>query len=137
VARKNSRSSTVVALPVEKSLTQGSRVALPPGERTLSFGDKWAYAPAPEAHNYIELKPRYQHFINGRFVAPHSGKYFPSINPATEEQLAEIADGDAYDVDAAVKAARAAYKNVWGKNARPRTREISLPDRAAHSGEIA
>nr|MBA3272378.1 aldehyde dehydrogenase family protein [Chthoniobacterales bacterium] len=51
----------------------------------------------------------------GKFVAPHSGKYFPSINPATEEQLAEIADGDAYDVDNAVKAARAAYKNVWGK----------------------
>ncbi|HEV8185751.1 MAG TPA: aldehyde dehydrogenase family protein, partial [Chthoniobacterales bacterium] len=61
------------------------------------------------------MKRRYEHFIKGKFVAPHSGKYFPSINPATEEQLAEIAEGDAQDVDLAVKAARAAYKNVWSK----------------------
>jgi aldehyde dehydrogenase (NAD+) len=115
VARKNIRSSAVVPVSVEKSLAHGSRVALPPDERRLNFGDRWSYAPAPEANNYIALKPRYQHFINGRFVAPQSGKYFPSINPATEEQLAEIAEGDARDIDAAVKAARAAYKNVWGK----------------------
>ncbi|MDQ3626073.1 MAG: aldehyde dehydrogenase family protein [Verrucomicrobiota bacterium] len=81
----------------------------------MTFGDKWSYAPAPEAHDYIQRKKRYQLFINGKFVAPQSGKYFPSINPATEEKLAEIAEGDARDVDAAVKAARAAYKNVWSK----------------------
>ncbi|MFL6568358.1 MAG: aldehyde dehydrogenase family protein [Chthoniobacterales bacterium] len=63
----------------------------------------------------MQLRKRYQHFINGKFVTPHSRKYFQSINPATEEQLAEIAEGDAYDVDQAVKAARAAYKNVWSK----------------------
>ncbi len=113
--RKNSRSAAVVALPIEKSLTYSSRVALAPNERTLNFGDRWNYAPAPEANNYIQLRKRYQHFINGKFVAPHSGKYFPSINPATEERLAEIAEGDEHDVDLAVKAARAAYKNVWGK----------------------
>ncbi len=88
---------------------------MPPSERRLSFGDRWSYAPAPEAHNYIELKKRYSLFIDGKFVAPHSGKYFPSINPATEEKLAEIAEGDAHDIDRAVKAARAAYKGVWGK----------------------
>ncbi len=115
MARKNSRSSELVAVPAEKSLNHPSRVALAPNERTLTFGNKWEYAPAPEANNYIQLKSRYQHFINGKFVAPHSGKYFPSINPATEAQLAEIAEGDAYDVDQAVKAARAAYKNVWSK----------------------
>ncbi|MBA2430892.1 MAG: aldehyde dehydrogenase family protein, partial [Chthoniobacterales bacterium] len=81
----------------------------------MNFGGKWEFAPAPEQSDYIKLKPRYQHFINGKFVAPHSGKYFPSINPATEQKLAEIAEGDAHDVDQAVKAARAAYKNVWGK----------------------
>ena len=100
----------------EKALN-GGRIVLPASERRLSFGEKWAYAPAPEAHNYIQLKSRYQHFINGQFVAPHLGKYFPSINPATEEKLAEIAEGDAHDIDRAVKSARAAYKNVWGRMA--------------------
>ncbi|MEP6808967.1 MAG: aldehyde dehydrogenase family protein [Chthoniobacterales bacterium] len=110
--RKRSSSKAVVLAPAE---VIGREAALPPAERKLRFGERWNYAPAPEAHNYIQLKPRYSHYISGKFVAPHSGKYFPSINPATEEQLAEIADGDAHDIDAAVKAARAAYKNVWSK----------------------
>ncbi len=114
MANKNPRSKAVVAVTPEKELS-GGRVALAPNERVLTFGDKWSYAPAPEAHDYIQRKKRYQLFINGKFVAPQSGKYFPSINPATEEKLAEIAEGDARDVDAAVKAARAAYKNVWSK----------------------
>jgi len=113
MARKNSRRGAL-ALQPEKVL-DGGRVVLPPNERKLSFGDRWSYAPAPEAHNYIKLQKRYSLFINGKFVVPHSGKYFPSINPATEEKLAEIAEGDAHDVDRAVKSARAAYKNVWSK----------------------
>ena len=48
-------------------------------------------------------------------MKPHSGKYFPSINPATEEKLTEIAAGDAADVDKAVRAARSAYEKVWSK----------------------
>ena len=88
---------------------------LPPDERRLSFGEKWSYAPAPEASDYIRLKPRYQLFIGGKFVAPQTGKYFDSINPATEERLAEIAEADARDVDLAVKSARRAYSNVWSK----------------------
>ena len=60
---------------------------------SLSFGDRWSYAPAPEANDYIQLKKRYELFIDGQFVRPRSGKYFPSINPATEETLAEIAEG--------------------------------------------
>ena len=114
MARKTPNSKAVIPVVSEKSLN-GGRIALPVAERRLSFGEKWSYAPAPEAHDYIQLKKRYQLFINGKFVAPHSGKYFPSINPATEETLAEIAEADAYDVDQAVKAARAAYKNVWSK----------------------
>ncbi|MDQ3120132.1 MAG: aldehyde dehydrogenase family protein [Verrucomicrobiota bacterium] len=113
MARKNSRRGAL-ALQPEKVL-DGGRVVLPPNERKLSFGDRWSYAPAPEAHNYIKLQKRYSLFINGKFVVPHSGKYFPSINPATEEKLAAIAEGDAHDVDRAVKSARAAYKNVWSK----------------------
>src|SRR5207245_4255394 len=59
--------------------------------------------------------PRYELFIDRKFVAPHSGKYFESINPATEEKLAEIALADEQDVDSAVKAARRAYEKVWSK----------------------
>src|SRR5438309_3911080 len=84
-------------------------------DRTLDFGERWSYAPAPEASNYIKLHDRYQLFINGRFVAPKSGGYFDSINPATEEKLAEIGSANKEDVDLAVKAARRSYKNVWSK----------------------
>ena len=101
--------------PIRASASPDHRVALPPSQRRLDFGDRWDYAPAPEAHGYIELKARYELFINGRFVRPKSGRYFDSINPATEEKLAEIADANARDVDLAVTSARRAYHNVWGK----------------------
>jgi aldehyde dehydrogenase (NAD+) len=91
------------------------RVALPRNERHLNFGERWSYAPAPEANDYIKLQPKYELFINGRFVKPKSGRYFDSINPATEEKLADIADANAKDVAAAVSAARRAYNNVWRK----------------------
>src|SRR5437588_10285208 len=112
MSRKNLRRSEIILLD-EKA--HDGRVAVPPRERHLDFGEKWGYAPAPEAHDYIKLQPRYQLFIGGKFVAPRSGKYFPSINPATEEKLAEIAEADARDIDLAVKSARRAYKNVWSK----------------------
>ena len=83
--------------------------------RSLDFGERWSYAPAPEAHGYIKLRDRYQLFIGGKFVAPKSGEYFDSINPATEEKLTEISFANEKDVDLAVKAARRAYKNAWSK----------------------
>src|SRR5438477_1202227 len=87
----------------------------PIAKRRLDFGERWSYAPAPEASNYIKLRERYQLFINGRFVEPKSGDYFDSINPATEKKLAEIGSANEKDIDLAVKAARRAYKNVWSK----------------------
>ena len=87
----------------------------PIAKRRLDFGERWSYAPALEANSYIKLRNRYQLFINGRFVPPKSGDYFDSINPATEEKLAEIGSANERDVDLAVKAARRAYKNVWSK----------------------
>ncbi|NMC81045.1 MAG: aldehyde dehydrogenase family protein [Chloroflexi bacterium] len=56
-----------------------------------------------------------QLFIDGKFCDGVSGKTFPSINPATGEQIARIAAGDSQDVDLAVKAARRAYEDVWSK----------------------
>lgn len=73
------------------------------------------YAPAPEDTKHISLQKRYELFINGKFVKPNSKKYFDTINPATEEKIAEVADADEKDVDLAVKAARNAYNKVWSK----------------------
>jgi aldehyde dehydrogenase (NAD+) len=74
----------------------------------LIFGDLWEYDPAPESAD-PKLKSRYDLFIGGKFVAPKTGKYFDSINPATEEVLAEIALAGAADVDAAYAAAQKAF----------------------------
>ena len=73
------------------------------------------YSPAPESTNHIEIKERYPLFIKGKFSEPKSGKYFSTINPATEKKLSEVAVANQADVDFAVKSARNAYKNVWSK----------------------
>src|SRR5213595_2715467 len=93
-----------------RSSPESSRRATP----ELIFGDLWDYDPAPETAD-PKLKPRYDLFINGEFVAPKSGKYFDSINPATEQKLAEIALAGHEDVDAAYAAAQRAFDTVWGR----------------------
>lgn len=75
----------------------------------------WNYAPAPESADHIEIKPRYAHFINGQFVKPASGKYFPSINPANGKVLSEVAHGNTKDADLALHAAHTAYSKYWRK----------------------
>src|SRR5262249_12950873 len=57
-----------------------------------------------------------QLFINGQWVDAASGRIFPTPNPATGETLASIAEGDAEDIDRAVRAARRAFEEgPWGK----------------------
>ncbi|MGW4465618.1 aldehyde dehydrogenase family protein [Micromonospora sp. NPDC004704] len=72
------------------------------------------YAPAPESRSVVDLRPSYGLFIDGKFVDPTDGSTFKSVNPATEEVLAEVAEAGPGDVDRAVRAARKAYKKVWG-----------------------
>src|ERR1043166_3679919 len=91
-----------------------ARPVVPLKARRLVFGQKWDYAPAPETYDYIKIAARHELFIDGKFVAPSTGKYFDSINPATEAKLSEVALGAEADVDLAVKAARRAYERVWG-----------------------
>ncbi|MCS7208157.1 MAG: aldehyde dehydrogenase family protein, partial [Fimbriimonadales bacterium] len=76
---------------------------------------RWEYAPSPEPREIVKLQPRYGLFIGGEFVEPHSGRYFTTLNPATEEVLAEVAYADAEDVDRAVRAARHAYETIWSR----------------------
>lgn len=83
--------------------------------KALDFAGSWDYAPSPESTSHVKLKERYDLYIDGKFVAPSSGKYFKTINPATEKTIAEVAYGNEADVDKAVKAARRAYETVWSK----------------------
>ncbi len=71
------------------------------------------YGPAPEDPREAlawldQYKRRFGHFIGGAWQAPLDGKYFDTADPSTGEKLADVAQGSAADVDAAVKAARAA-----------------------------
>jgi acyl-CoA reductase-like NAD-dependent aldehyde dehydrogenase len=56
---------------------------------------------------------RYQLFLDGKFVGSRSGKTFESISPHDRSVVAVVAEGDQADIDAAVKAARAAFEGRW------------------------
>ncbi len=83
--------------------------------KKIEYFTDWKYAPAPEATDHIRLQKQYDLFINGKFVKPNSGKYFDTINPATEEKISSIAESNDKDVDSAVKVARGAYDKTWSK----------------------
>ena len=67
------------------------------------------YAPAPESRAIVDIAPSYGLFIDGEFREAAEGKVFKTVSPATEEVLSEVAQAGADDVEAAVKAARAAF----------------------------
>jgi len=73
------------------------------------------YASAPESPDIVTIDPAYGLFIGGEFVEPASGRMFSTVNPATEDALAEVAEAGDADVDRAVKAARNAFDSVWGQ----------------------
>jgi aldehyde dehydrogenase (NAD+) len=70
------------------------------------------YAPAPESRSVVDIQPSYGLFIDGEFTEPK--ETFKTVNPASEETLAEVGLAGAEDVDRAVAAARRAYEGVWG-----------------------
>ncbi len=72
------------------------------------------YAPAPESRSVVDIASSYGLFINGEFVDAKSGSTFKTVNPATEEVLADISEAGSEDVDRAVAAARTAFETVWG-----------------------
>ena len=76
---------------------------------------KWDYSPAPESRDHIRIDEKYDLFINGTFSPSESGKYFNTINPATEEVIAKVAYASKKDVEKAVKSARTAYEKYWSK----------------------
>ncbi|OYP37741.1 aldehyde dehydrogenase family protein [Rhodopirellula sp. MGV] len=86
---------------------------------------------APKTAADVDVKHT-ECFIDGKWVPAVSGKTFATFNPATEQEIAQIAEGDAADVDAAAKAARHAFETgAWPKmDARDRGRLLyKLADR--------
>jgi acyl-CoA reductase-like NAD-dependent aldehyde dehydrogenase len=79
--------------------------------------DRTAAAAAQDFHQLAAaLKPETRMVINGNIVGAKSGKWFETINPATDEITASVPLGDAEDVDLAVAAARAAFKaGIWSR----------------------
>ena len=98
-------------------------------QRGQDFPPAWEYAPAPESRDVVRLQDRYGLFIGGGFVEPKSGRWFPTIEPATEQILAEVAEAGDEDVDLAVAAARHAYEAGW--------RELPGSERAKYLFRIA
>ena len=74
----------------------------------------WEYAPAPESREIVTIAPENGLFIDGEFAPAADGKQFTTLNPATEEPLATVAEAGQRDVDRAVAAARKAYEQTWG-----------------------
>ncbi|MFP5334793.1 MAG: aldehyde dehydrogenase family protein [Actinomycetes bacterium] len=71
------------------------------------------YAPAPESAALANLQPSYRPFVDGEFV-DGGGEPLKTVNPATEEVLAEVGTAGPEDVERAVAAARRAHEETWG-----------------------
>jgi aldehyde dehydrogenase (NAD+) len=87
------------------------------------------YAAAPESREIVSLEERYGLFVGGEFVEPRSGECQPSLSPATEEPLAEVAYAGPEDVALAVSAAQDAFENGWS--------DIAPSERAKYMYRIA
>lgn len=124
------RNGNTTKAPGTPRLTEGGARGQP-SRPPHHFGD--SYAPAPETVK-VEIKARYGHFIDGKWREPQGERgseaadFFPTINPANEQVLSEIAQGSKGDVDRAVKAARAAL---------PKWQALKATERAKYLFRIA
>jgi aldehyde dehydrogenase (NAD+) len=71
----------------------------------------WDYAPAPEARDLVQLRERYGHFVGGEWLEPSES--YTTIDPSSEEALAEVGQATTEEVEQAVAAARDAFENGW------------------------
>ena len=87
----------------------------------------WEYAPAPEARDLVQLRDRYGLFIGGDWIEPK--ETYETIDPSTEEPLAQVGQATPEEIDLAVKASRDAFENGWST--------ISPTERAKYLFRIA
>jgi aldehyde dehydrogenase (NAD+) len=71
----------------------------------------WDYAPAPEARDLVQLRDRYGLFIGGNWIEPK--ETYETIDPSTEQPLAQVAQATPEEINLAVEAAREAFENGW------------------------
>jgi aldehyde dehydrogenase (NAD+) len=88
---------------------------------------EWDYAPAPEARDLVQLRERYGHFVGGEWLEPK--ETYTTIDPSSEDALAEVGQATKQEVDLAVGAAREAFTNGWS--------DISPSERAKYLFRIA
>ncbi len=86
------------------------------------------YTQPGQPGSLVQVKPRYDNFIGGRWVPPVFGRYMPNISPVNGKVFCEVAKSTAEDVEFALDAAHAA-KDAWGAT--------SLTERAAVLNRIA
>ena len=113
----------------------------------MSIAEKFLtmeYGPAPEDPKDALLwldrhKRRFGHFIAGEWRQPVEGAFFDTTDPASGEKIAEVAQGSAADIDAAVRAARNAFPQWQGLAAHARARHLYALARAIqrHSRRLA
>lgn len=87
--------------------------------KILEIFNTMEYGPAPEAPDAVkawldEHNRKFGLFINNEWVTPKGAKFYPSYNPSNGELLAETTQAEKKDVDAAITAARTAFK-TWSK----------------------
>ncbi len=84
------------------------------------------YAAPGHDESPVALKPRYENFIGGAWVAPITGQYSANLTPATGEPFTEVPQSGAEDIELALDAAHAA-KDAWGEaSATERSRVLNL-----------
>ncbi|MFZ0417998.1 MAG: aldehyde dehydrogenase family protein [Candidatus Sulfotelmatobacter sp.] len=113
----------------------------------MSIAEKFLtmeYGPAPEDPKDALLwldrhKRRFGHFIDGEWRQPVEGAFFDTTDPATGEKIAEVAQGSAADIDAAVQAARNALPQWQSLTPHARARHLYAMARAVqrHSRRLA
>ncbi|ORA83685.1 aldehyde dehydrogenase [Mycobacterium malmoense] len=86
------------------------------------------YKAPGEPDSLVEVKPRYENFIGGRWVAPVKAQYMKDLSPTNAAQFTEVPRSTAEDIEVALDAAHAA-KQAWG--------ETSLTERAKVLNRIA
>src|SRR5262249_15142389 len=82
---------------------------------STTAGADWEYAATPAAREIVTIQREYNLFTGGEFVPPATGEFFTTLNPASEEPLARVAQAGEADVDRAVAAARKAFETSWGR----------------------
>ncbi len=87
----------------------------------------WTYASAPESREIVRLEERYGHYVGGEWLEP--AETYTTIDPSSEEPLAEVGQATAQEVALAVEAARNAFENGWS--------DLSPSERAKYLFRIA